>query len=176
MKGQIRVGILGLLIALFCSAQEGSQVFTSKCLQCHSPTSATHAPAPEALTQIPWREVLKTLETGAMKAQAQSLSADDKIAVARFIGKPGGSEVLPQVTDFCAAGVKPSGSKACWNSWAVDEINTRFQPASAAGLAANDVPSLKVKRAFGFPTGRTAYGQPAVVGGLVCSGSNDGTI
>ena len=32
-------------------------------------------------------------------------------------------------------------------------------------MTAADVPSLKVKWAFGFPTGRTAYGQPTVVGG-----------
>jgi polyvinyl alcohol dehydrogenase (cytochrome) len=172
----IRLTFLSLLTILACSAQEGSQVFISKCLQCHSSTSASHAPTPEALAQIPWQDILKTLETGAMKVQAQSLSKDDKIAVSRFVGKEGGTPVLPELTGFCAAGAKPMVTKAAWNGWGVDEINTRFQPPAEAGMTAAEVPSLKVKWAFGFPTGRTAYGQPTVVGGRVYSGSNDGTI
>jgi polyvinyl alcohol dehydrogenase (cytochrome) len=157
-------------------AQEGSQVFISRCMQCHSTTSTSHAPAPEALAQIPWQDVLNTLETGSMKVQAQNLSHDERIAVARFAGKDSGTQILPELTGFCAAGSKPAVSKGSWNGWGVDEINTRFQPREAAGLAASDVPSLKVKWAFGYPNGRTAYGQPTVVGGRVYTGSNDGTV
>ena len=58
----------------------------------------------------------------------------------------------------------------------MDDLNTRFQPAAAAGLSAGDVPNLKVKWAFGYPNGRTAYGQPTVVDGRVYTGSNDGTV
>ncbi|MDQ2776919.1 MAG: PQQ-binding-like beta-propeller repeat protein [Acidobacteriota bacterium] len=172
----VRLAFLSLVVALACSAQEGSQVFISKCMQCHSSTSTSHAPTPEALSQIPWQEVLKTLETGAMQVQAQSLSKDDKMAVARFVGKDVGAQVLPEVSGFCAAGVKPAVTKASWNGWGVDPVNTRFQPPSAAVMTAAEVPSLKIKWAFGFPTGRTAYGQPTVVGGRVYTGSNDGTI
>jgi polyvinyl alcohol dehydrogenase (cytochrome) len=175
-RKMIRTALLSLLTTLLCSAQEGSQVFISKCLQCHSSTSISHAPTPEALAQIPWQEVLKTLETGAMRVEAQSLSKDDKIAVARFVGKEAGTPVLPEVTGFCAAGAKPAATKASWNGWGVDEMNTRFQTPADAGITAAEVPSLKVKWAFGYPTGRTAYGQPTVVGGRVYSGSNDGTI
>lgn len=167
---------LYLLCTLSCFAQEGSQVFISRCLQCHSSTSTTHAPTPEALKQIPWQEVVNTLETGSMKVQAQSLSADERIAVARFVGKDAGAQVLPEISGFCAAGARPAPSKNGWNGWGVDDLNTRFQPAAAAGLTAAEVPGLKVKWAFGYPNGRTAYGQPTVVGGRVYSGSNDGTI
>jgi polyvinyl alcohol dehydrogenase (cytochrome) len=58
----------------------------------------------------------------------------------------------------------------------VDERNTRFQPAKAAGLTAEQVPGLKVKWAFGFPNAVTAYSQPTVVDGRVYTGSNDGTV
>ncbi len=172
----MRLYFLSLLATLVCSAQEGSQVFISQCLQCHSSTSTSHAPTPEALAQIPWQDILKTLETGAMKVQAQNLSKDDKIAVSRFVGKEAGAQILPEVTGFCTAGAKPIATKASWNGWGADEINSRFQPPASAGITAADVPLLKVKWAFGFPTGRTAYGQPTVVGGRVFTGSNDGTI
>jgi polyvinyl alcohol dehydrogenase (cytochrome) len=168
--------IVGLLASIPAFAQEGSQVFISHCMQCHSPTSTSHAPAPEALAQIPWQEVLKTLEAGSMKVQAQSLSHDERVAVARFAGKASGAQVLPELTGFCPAGSKPAASKGAWNGWGVDELNTRFQPAAAAGLTASEVPALKVKWAFGYPNGRTAYGQPTVVGGRVYTGSNDGTV
>ncbi len=173
MSKLIRYGLLSLLAPLGF-AQEGSQVYISRCLQCHSSTSVSHAPTPEALAQIPWQDILKTLETGAMKVQAQGLSQDDKIAVSRYVGKDVGTPVLPQLTGFCAAGSKAALSKSSWNGWGVDDLNTRFQP--AAGFTAADVPNLKVKWAFGFPNGRTAYGQPTVVDGRVYTGSNDGTI
>jgi polyvinyl alcohol dehydrogenase (cytochrome) len=179
MLGQMiftpRLLFLSITAAAFCYAQEGSQVFISHCLQCHSSTSTTHAPTQESLAQIPWQQVLTTLETGVMKIQAQNLSQDDRVAVARYAGKAGGAEVLPAITGFCVPGTKPAATGKAWNGWGVDDFNTRFQPPSAAGLTAASVPDLKVKWAFGYPSGRTAYGQPNVAGGRVYTGSNDGT-
>ena len=151
--------------------------YISHCIECHSPTSASHAPSQEALSQIPWQDILKTLETGAMKVQAQNLSQDERIAVARYVGKAGGAPVLPQVTGFC-----PAGTQARRPRRRVERMGRRrFQHAlsTCCGRRAHrqsDVPTLKVKWAFGFPGGRTAYGQPNVVGGRVYVGSNDGTI
>lgn len=172
----IRIALVATFAALTCFAQEGSQVYISHCIECHSPASASHAPSQESLAQIPWQDILKTLETGAMKIQAQNLSQDERVAAARYLGKAGGAPVLPQVSGFCPAGSHPAATKASWNGWGVDNFNTRFQPAATAGLTAAQVPSLKLKWAFGFPGARTAYGQPTVVGGRVFVGSNDGTI
>ena len=172
----IRLSLAVFIATLSCFAQEGSQVYISHCIECHSPASASHAPSQEALSQIPWQDILKTLETGAMKVQAQNLTQEERVAAARYLGKAGGAPVLPQVTGFCPAGTRPASTKASWNGWGVDNLNTRFQPSSAAGLTASQIPSLKLKWAFGFPGARTAYGQPNVVGGRVYVGSNDGTI
>jgi polyvinyl alcohol dehydrogenase (cytochrome) len=172
----LRLMLSGLLAAFSCGAQEGSQVYISHCMQCHSPTSATHAPTPDELGQMPWQNILKTLETGAMQVQAQNLSPEERIAVARYVGKAGGVPALPPMNGFCAAGVHPVATKAMWNGWGVDNFNTRFQPAAAAGLTAAQVPALKLKWAFGFPGARSAYSQPNVVGGRVYTGSNDGTV
>ncbi len=146
---------IGLLLAAFCCGQEGTAVFISRCIQCHDANGESHAPLPEALSDRPWQDIVKALETGSMKAIGAQLSAADKLAVARYLGKAGPA-VLPEMKGFCAAGAKPKTGGAAWNGWGVDEKNSRFQPAKAAGLTAGQVPGLKVKWAFGFPNAVTA--------------------
>ena len=126
---------IGFMLAALCRGQEGTAVFISRCIQCHDANSDSHAPLPESLANRPWQDILKVLETGSMKAIAAPLSAADKMAVARYLGKAGPA-VLPEMKGFCAAGVKPKAGSSSWNGWGVDERNTRFQPAKAAGLTA----------------------------------------
>jgi polyvinyl alcohol dehydrogenase (cytochrome) len=166
---------IGLMLAALCRGQEGTAVFISRCIQCHDANSDSHAPLPEALGNRRWQDILKALETGSMKAIAAPLSAADKMAVARYLGKAGPT-VLPEMKGFCGAEVKPKTDGSSWNGWGVDEKNTRFQPSKAAGLTAEQVPGLQLKWAFGFPNTVTAYSQPTVAGGRVYTGSNDGTV
>jgi polyvinyl alcohol dehydrogenase (cytochrome) len=63
-----------------------------------------------------------------------------------------------------------------WNGWGVDHANSRFQPASMAGLEAAQVPRLKLKWSFGFPGASVAFGQPTVVAGRLWFGSADGAV
>src|ERR1700722_2959224 len=110
-----------------------------------------------------------------MRAQGAQLTPEEGRSGARYLGKAG-PPVLPTMTGRCAAGVKPKSGTSSWNGWSTDERNMRFQSAKAAGITAEQVPSLKLKWAFGFPDTITAYGQPTVVDGKVYSGSNDGTV
>jgi polyvinyl alcohol dehydrogenase (cytochrome) len=172
----IRIASLGLLLAMMGSAQEGTRVFIARCIQCHDPNSEVHAPTPEALSVIPWQNIVKSLESGEMKAVGAQIPPADRIAVARYLGKVELNAAPPvAMSGQCDANVKPRPG-ASWNGWGVDDQNTRFQPAKAAGLTAAQLPSLKVKWAFGFPETTTAYSQPTVVGGKVYTGSNDGTV
>lgn len=171
----LRIAGLGFVVVALCSAQEGTRVFIGRCIQCHDQNSDTHAPLPEALAGMPWENILKSLETGVMKAQGAQLPPEDRIAVARYLGKVE-SSVPPAMTGYCTAGAKPKATNSAWNGWGVDDENTRSQPTKAAGLTAGQLPSLKLKWAFGFPNAVTAYSQPTVVGGRVYTGSNDGTV
>ncbi len=170
-----RVATLIIVTAGLSLAQEGTRVYIANCQKCHDQNSDAHAPLPEALASRPWEAILKSLETGAMRVQGAQLSPEDRRAVARYLGKAGPS-VPPTMTGQCAAGATPKATNTSWNGWSPDERNTRFQTAEAAGLTAAQLPSLKLKWAFGFPDTVTAYGQPTVAGGRVYSGSNDGTI
>ena len=168
---------MGLVLAALCRAQEGSQVFISRCIQCHDPNSESHAPLPEALANLPWQDILKTLETGSMKAMGASVERRGQEWQWRATWAKPGRRRVPEMKGFCAAGAKPKAGGSSWNGWGVDERNTRFQPAKAAGThRRNRFPDLQVKWAFGFPNTVTAYSQPTVVGGRVYTGSNDGTV
>ncbi len=61
-----------------------------------------------------------------------------------------------------------------WNGWGAEASNARYQ--AQPGLAAGDVPKLKLKWAFGFAGDMRAVGQPAVVGGRVFVGSYSGNV
>jgi polyvinyl alcohol dehydrogenase (cytochrome) len=63
-----------------------------------------------------------------------------------------------------------------WLNWGIDLSNTRFQPRAMAGLAAVDLPRLKLKWAFGFPGSTHAWSQPTVGGGRVFVGSQGGHV
>src|SRR4030095_7091547 len=63
-----------------------------------------------------------------------------------------------------------------WTGWSPSTTNTRFQPADRAGLAASDLPRLKLKWAFGFPDASVAWSHPTVAGGRLFVGSQNGTV
>ena len=63
-----------------------------------------------------------------------------------------------------------------WNGWGVDAAQHRFQPSEMAQLAADDVPRLKLKWAFGFPGADRAVAQPTIMGGRIFVGSLPGKV
>jgi polyvinyl alcohol dehydrogenase (cytochrome) len=66
----------------------------------------------------------------------------------------------------CAGTPKPFAPGAGdWNGWGVDASGSRFQP--APGIAAGDVPKLRLKWAFAFPgvVNQRNQAQPVIVGG-----------
>ena len=75
-----------------------------------------------------------------------------------------------------ATGLADPMSVPHWNGWGVDSSQRRFQSAETAQLAAEDVPRLKLKWAFGFPGAKFAFAQPTVMGGRVFVGSEGGKV
>ena len=82
-----------------------------------------------------------------------------------------------QMPNRCAAQALPDPARSpAWNGWGVDVHNTRFQDAESAGITPAQVPRLKLKWAFGFPLGVSAFGQPSVAAGRVFVGSDIGYV
>jgi polyvinyl alcohol dehydrogenase (cytochrome) len=161
-----------LLFACAALADDGAELFQKHCAVCHQPGGAARAPLREAMSHMSRQAILAALETGSMKAQSAALAAGERRAVAEFLSNVS-STVEPR-TGFCAAGPAKLTGAVGWNGWGVDLANSRFQP--QPGLTAAQVPALKLKWAFGFANATSAFGQPAIAGGRLFLGSEDGTV
>src|SRR5262249_20884772 len=124
----------------------------------------------------------EALVSGVMQAQAKDLSDSQKRIVAEFMsGRPLGSAKQGDADNMpnkCAMNppLTDPARGPSWNGWSVDLANTRFQPARAAALNAADVPKLKLKWAFGYPTGVSSNAQPMIAAGRVFVGSDNGFV
>ncbi len=149
---------------------------------CHGNANVERAPSPAAIREMSPEKIYEALTTGAMKGQGASLTEDQRRMVATFMsGRPLGSLQQGDAKNMpnqCASNppLSDPASSPAWNGWGVDTSNSRFQSAKAAGLTADQVPRLKLKWAFGYPTGLSAFGQPSVVSGRVFVGTDIGYI
>jgi polyvinyl alcohol dehydrogenase (cytochrome) len=165
------------------------QVFETRCAQCHGSATvapekvdeAVRAPSRAMIAQLTPERVLDALTTGSMQANAKGLPDNLKKSLAEFLtGRPIGSAAsgaASAMKNQCTA--KPIGNLLAgpaWNGWGNDLMNSRMQTAANAGLNPTQVPQLKLKWAFGFPNGSSAYAQPAVAGGRVFVGSDNGFV
>lgn len=162
--------------------ESGFAIYQTQCTACHGNPNVDRAPSPEALRQMSPEKIYDALTEGVMKTQAAALSDQQKRAVAEFMsGRPLGSAKLGDAANMpnrCSANAPLSNvaDGPSWNGWSPDLANTRFQPAQAAGLSATDVPRLKLKWAFGYPSGVSSNAQPSVVSGRVFVGSDTGYV
>jgi polyvinyl alcohol dehydrogenase (cytochrome) len=103
-----------------------------------------------------------------MKAQAEGLSSNERVAVMAYLAVPTPQPEPPPASAFCAGKPEPLTNPdkgPHWNGWSPNPENARFQNTASAGMAATDVPRLKLKWAFGLGGGTTARSQPSVSGG-----------
>src|SRR2546426_9020174 len=162
--------------------ENGIAVFQTQCVACHGNPNVERAPSPAAIREMPPERILAALTTGVMKDQGDKLSDQDKRGVAEFMsGRPLGSSQqgdaknMPNRCRNNPAMSDPTRG-ASWNGWGGELSNSRFQSAQNAGLTSAQVPRLKLKWAFGFPSGVSANAQPTVAAGRVFVGSDNGFI
>jgi polyvinyl alcohol dehydrogenase (cytochrome) len=162
--------------------ESGFATFQTQCAQCHGNPNVERAPTAEALREMTPEKIYTALTTGVMQQQAASLNDVQKKAVAEFMaGRPMGSAKSGGIENMgfhCSTNppLADPASRPAWNGWSPDLANTRFQPANVARLTAAQVPKLKLKWAFGFPSGVSANAQPTVVSGRVFVGSDNGYV
>jgi polyvinyl alcohol dehydrogenase (cytochrome) len=161
--------------------ETGIATFLQHCMNCHGSPNVPQAPSPDAIRQMSAERIYEALTTGVMKPQGDSLTDSQKKMLATFLsGRPLGAVQegdAKSMLNHCATNpplADPSAGSA-WNGWGNGPANTRFQTA-AAGLSASDVPNLKVKWAFGYPDGLSAFGPPSIVSGRVFVGTDIGYI
>lgn len=154
---------------------DGAQIFSTECAVCHRPASGSKAPLPDALRQMSKNSILAALENGRMEWEGKLLSKAQRNAVADYLASPSLSEPF-KMTGSCARDLDPPANPPVWTGWGADVRNTRFQPGRASGLNREQVKTLKLKWAFGFPGASATYGQPTSFAGRLFVGSEDGTV
>jgi polyvinyl alcohol dehydrogenase (cytochrome) len=165
---------------LTAGTETGFAVFQTRCMGCHGNPAVSQAPQPSAIRQMSPERIYSALTTGPMKVQGEALTDDQKKMLAAFMsGRPLGSLAngdASQMQGRCEAN-PPMGlpSRASdWNGWSPTTDNARFQ--ARPGLTSGQAPTLKLKWAFGFPDGLSAYGQPTVAAGRVFVGTDTGFV
>ncbi len=151
----------------------GMQLYQTRCASCHE-AGADRTPRKDALIAMGPDTIVNALSRGVMRANATGMSDDDIEAVAIYIT---GHAPLPTVAEgpepnLCAHADPIKPGPADWNGWSPDSANTRFQ--AKPGLAAADVPKLKVKWTFAYPGSKNT--QVTVVGDRLFLGSNAGKV
>ena len=159
----------------------GEHLYDRTCASCHAnPANQSRAPETKTLMGLTPEALYTQMTSGTMAVPAQKLTDEEKRFVAEYLGgrpldlaRSGSAETMP---NRCATNPPlgdPSAS-ASWNGWSADPANTRFVSAQTAALTAEQIPRLKLKWAFGFPGGTTAYGPASVVSGRIFVGSDNG--
>jgi len=154
-----------------------SVLYQRLCSSCHD-NGVGRAPNRAAFRDMPAERVLSALETGSMVTMANNRTAAERRALAEFV--TGKSLSVPLVTIPAAKAMcqgKPATLNAAtgpqWNGWG-HTSNSRYQ--QSAGLAAADVPRLKLKWAFAFPGDLQSYSQATLAGGRLFVGSWGGKV
>ncbi len=156
----------------------GIYTFSDRCSSCHD-NAKGGAPDRYALNHYTPEQVLQSITTGSMAKYAQELPELTKRVLSVYVGgRPLGSSAegeLSAMSGQCPAGeVWKSSKSEGWSNWGADITNSRFQ--TKPGLTADRVPALKLKLAFAFPNGNSAYSEPTVSDGRVFVGSDTGFI
>src|SRR5687768_13071415 len=160
------------------AAPDGAELYKRACAQCHD-AGVGRAPNREQFrTMLPDR-VLSAMETGSMVTMANGRSAVERRAIAEFVtGKTFATALstTPSPRAMCTPANAPfaPGTAPSWSGWGHDSSNTRYQ--NAPGLAAADVPKLKLKWAFAFPGDLQSYSQTTIAGGRIFVGSWGGKV
>jgi polyvinyl alcohol dehydrogenase (cytochrome) len=180
---QVSIGLLLAAAGMLPSRAEeapasaGEALYRQRCASCHD-GGAGRAPDRNALRQLAEQRIGFQITYGLMSQQARDLSKAEIVDLVRYL-KGAAPTPAAELPDSSCRDDGPKLTDAAlprWNGWGVDIRQHRFQPADQAQLAADDVPHLKLKWAFGFPGDVRASAQPTIFGGVLFVGSAGGKV
>ncbi len=168
--------LLSLPLSLLAAPPDGEALYKQRCGVCHDGKPQGRMPAREEIAQRTPEFIYRAMFDGAMATQSAGLSTEEGRAIARYLtGKEFGATAGSPIAGRCTAAPGPLRvTETSWNGWGNDPANTRYQP--HPGLAAADVPKLKLKWAVGFEGDTVRSAQPTVIGDRLFVGSASGAI
>ena len=168
--------VLVLIATAACgAAQDGAALYKERCAACHDGPARERMPSHAELADKSPEFIVKAMFEGTMTIQAAGLTQEEGRALAKFLTGKDFSVTVDTMAGRCKTPAPAlSFGEGDWSGWGVDLGNSHFQ--TKPGLAASDVPKLKLKWAFGFPKDPMAFSEPAVAGGRLFVGSAGGTV
>jgi len=164
-------------------SEYGFIIFQDRCTTCHGKPEIEKAPSPATLREMTPERISQAIsEGGAMQIHAQDLTAEQIRLVAESIsGRLMGTETKGDAANMpnqCASNppLPEPETIQSWNGWGGDLGNNRYRTPAMAGLDLPTIPKLKLKWAFGYAEGMTAFGQPSVISGRVFVGTDTGYV
>lgn len=154
-------------------AVEGFVLFKQNCSTCHDHPSGP-TPSRAVLGSLTRERIYAALTTGVMQPMAAGLTDAQKRLLAAMLPQEKPLREPSLTANMCKTPAPPAAASAdgSWTGWSPDLTNRRFQ--LAGGLAAADVPRLKLKWAFAYPGG--VGGLPVVSDGWLYSASAKGNV
>lgn len=186
LKAALLLGALGLLSAGSGHATDapaanarGEELFQKNCASCHD---GSNPRAPERITlyyMYPGR-IYRAMTEGLMRPMAQHLTDEERRQIVEFVSVrkfDGPTAPQPQVQCKAQRNWFNYAQHPLASGWGMKNVqNTRFIPGEVAGLSAEQVKSLKLKWSIALPDTDTARSQPAIAGGAVFVGAQDGNV
>jgi polyvinyl alcohol dehydrogenase (cytochrome) len=172
---RLLVLITTVLSAQVLFGQDGATIYKERCASCHDKAEG-RVPPLSAIKAMRGEAVYLALTSGVMQEQAKGLTTPQIFALLGYIAPTGGTEPnAPKLDRTCKGDISfRLGTASNWNGWSPRVTNTRFQ--DQGGLAAADVPKLKLKWAFNLGPVTNARSQPTIAGGRIFFGTASGTV
>ncbi len=158
-------------------AMPGRPIYEAACASCHE-GAVPKAPHRDMLGLMTPEVILQSLETGIMREEAAALSAEERVLVTEYIAGAKMGEVAAADLPACVEDLPPLDFSAgpAFVNWGIQPTNSRYINEDAAGLAPEQLASLKPRWAVRFPGANRARSQPNFAGGALFTGSHNGKV
>ena len=155
-----------------------ARLFAASCASCHSEAQSGRTPSRFSLSGLSPRAIVAALETGAMRAEGESLTREQRIAIGEYVtGRAFTRALLPESAYCAQRGPAPFDIRdVAWMGFGGNLEGTGFQPAARAGITAVDVPNLRLRWAFAFPDAAHVRTKPTVAGDVILVGGSFGEV
>ncbi|MDO8860449.1 PQQ-binding-like beta-propeller repeat protein [Haliea sp. E1-2-M8] len=158
--------------------RDGAALYQQYCASCHE-GGVAKAPQYSLLEIMPPSSILRAMQGGVMQTQAAEMTAAEQQRVAEYLsGQTLAEADMQSEAPICSAerAQFDFGARPDTRGWGVNPGNHRFYDNEVAGVTAANIGELELKWAFAFPGALRARSQPAIAGGALYVGSQDGTV
>ena len=159
-------------------ATAGAQVYRDQCAGCHD-AGVGRAPQRHNLDSLTPEAIRAALTSGAMRQQGMALTSAQKGEVAEYLsGRKLGAATAAATLNMCRGAARrfDLAEPPAFTGWGLDPASTHAIPPQVSGLTKASAAKLKLKWAFGFPNSSRARSHPALAGGAILVGNQNGSV